>query len=280
MFRRLTATAAVSGALVLSLSGCLGEAEESARDTGGAVKLAAAQVLAKVTDKAEQVDTYRSNVSTRMNMTIQGQRVESSMEMSGQIRLRPQPAIKATATVSGSAGGQSLPGGSRRMEILMLGGDFYLNMGEPALTGGKPWGKVPADAMAGQNSGDLLKQIQNNGPAEQTRMLTQSPNVREAGKETVDGVTTTRYSGTLSQQDMQRLSPQSRDKLDELYKSLNIQQMRIDIWVGDDGLPRKQTAEMTAAEGAVSVTAYFSGYGQPVDITAPPADQVGTVKLP
>lgn len=280
MYRRLTATAAVGGALMLTLTGCLGEAEQASRDTGGAIKQAAAQFMAQVSDRTEQADTYTTRSVTNTRMTVASQRVETRTEMRMQVRLKPEPAMKGTVTTTGTAGGQGLPTGRRPIQMIMVGDGLYMNMGSPELSGGKPWAKISVSGASGMGA-DTLKQAQQYGPAETTRMLTASPDVREVGRETVDGVATTHYAGTVDPAaDFGALGPEYRKNLQKAFEGLDVQRIQIEIWVDGDGLPRKQTARTTMKMGTVDVTATFSDFGEPVEITAPPADQVGEFKLP
>ncbi|REE98098.1 hypothetical protein [Thermomonospora umbrina] len=274
MYRRLTATAAVCGALTLSLTGCLGSAEEKAGDAGGAVKLAAAQILAKVSDKAGSADSYRVKLTSDSRLSIQGQQMSVRMDMDMEVRHRPVPAMRGSMTTFGT------PGGGRPVKMIMVGRSLYMNHGSTALSGGKPWARMPVgDGAAGGS--DPLEEMERNGPGEQARVLTASPNVRVVGRETVDGVVTTRYAGTLNPAtDFARMPPEHREKYEGIYRKLKAQRVSIELWVGDDGLPRRQKVDMTLAVGAVTAIGTFFDYGKPVKVSAPPDDQVGEFTSP
>ncbi|HEX2314777.1 MAG TPA: hypothetical protein VHJ17_13630 [Thermomonospora sp.] len=284
---RLTATAAVSGALTLSLTGCLGgggektrdTARDTGRDTGGAVKLAAAQLLARVSDKAGQADSYRSHIVTRTRMTMGSRRLEVGTDMRMAIRHRPSLAMSGTVTTSGMAAGGARAG---RMRMILVDRTMYMNLGSPRLTGGKPWARVPLDRLTAQGGADPLKEAERNGPAEQARLLTTSGDVREVGRETINGVPTTHYAGTVDPaRGFAKMSPEHRRKFEEMYKRLKVKAMRIELWVGRDGLPRKQRARITLPNGGeITTTGHFTGYGEPVRITPPPANQVGELTRP
>lgn len=283
MNRRLTATAAVSGALALSLTGCLGDAGNKAGDVGGAVKLAASQVMAKVSDKAGRSDTYRSRIISSGDLTIGDQKVNSSMEMTMQVRMSPTFAMKGVMKTR-IQGGPQLPGMEQPMEMIMVGDAMYMKAG-PAMakmSGGKPWARMSfKGATGGLGGGDLLKQAQRTGPAEQSKLLTGSKDVHEVGKETIDGVETTHYAGTVDLKNgFGNFDGKTQKKFKELYDGLGADRTNIELWIGPDNLPRKQVTNMTMSMGTMKVTAFFSDYGKPVSISAPPANQVGEFKMP
>ncbi|MBA9001327.1 LppX_LprAFG lipoprotein [Thermomonospora cellulosilytica] len=282
MYRRLTAIAAASGALLLTLTGCFGDPAGTGADAGGAVKLAANEILAKVSDKAGQSDTFRMKMTMDMRLTQEGLTVDTTTESDMAVRLRPAVALQGTMRVQASAGGTDLQD-APSMQMIFIDGSYYLNMGDPKLTGGKPWGRVSLEGLTGMGGADLSKEAQRQSPAEMARILTAAPDVKETGKETVDGVQTTRYEGTIDlQRDLAKLNQgQDSQELAETYRELGASTMRISLWVGPDSLPRKQTSQMTLKDGgSMTVTMVYRDYGKPVQISAPPADQVGEFRLP
>jgi hypothetical protein len=256
------AAAAIGGVLVLSLTACQEEKGGRSRDTGGAVQLSAAQVLAKASDQADRTDSFRQRTTTEGDLSVQGQKFKTRTEMDLRIRMKPDLAMVGTMTQSGTTpGGGGLPGLSRApMEMIMVGDAMYMKTGTPGLAGGKPWAKMPLGGGA-SGGGDLLKQSKENGPGERTRQLTGAKDLREIGKETVDGVATTHYRGTV---------PVAGDR------------MTVDVWVDSENRPRKQTTNgvIKSLGGKLTSTSYFSEYGKPFKVSVPPADQVGELDMP
>ncbi|WP_119728410.1 LppX_LprAFG lipoprotein [Thermomonospora amylolytica] len=279
MYRRLTAIAAASGALLLTLTGCFGDPAGTGADAGGAVKLAANEILAKVSDKAGQSDTFRVKMTMGMRLTQEGITVDTTTESDLAVRLRPAVALRGTVRVKASADETGLSD-TRSMQMVFVDGSYYLNTGDPKLTGGKPWGRISLEGLTGMGGADLSKEAQRQSPAEMARILTAAPDVKETGKETVDGVQTTRYEGTIDlRRDLAKLD-QGQD-MAEAYQELGASTMRISLWVGPDSLPRKQTSQMTLKDGgSMTVTMVYRDYGKPVRISAPPSDQVGELRLP
>ena len=51
---------------------------------------------------------------------------------------------------------------------------------------------------------------------------------------------------------------------------------KVDLWLDDQDRP----AKMTTTTSGVTMQVTYSDWGAPVTITAPPADQVGSLKMP
>lgn len=112
-------------------------------------------------------------------------------------------------------------------------------------------------------------------------MLTASPDIRRVGEEEVEGVRTTRYSGTVdASEGLKALDPEDRQAMEQQLQKLGAGKMTVDFWVDEQGLPRKQVVKTDMAQGRFEATAHCSDYGKPVQISAPPADQVGELRLP
>jgi hypothetical protein len=174
------------------------------------------------------------------------------------------------------SGRQSLPGG---LKMIMVDGAVYMNM--PLLTqisGGKPWMKFSEQDL--RKGGADFQQFAREGDLLDLRMVTKTmtaaKDTTKVGTETVNGVRTTHYTGSFSQRDaLAGLGPAEREQANEFFGTES-GKITFDLWVDGRQLPRK--LDMTSAAHGTRVmemTMAFSGFGQPVHITAPPADQVG-----
>jgi hypothetical protein len=276
MSRRFAAGTAVGAAVVLSLTGCLGES--GGGSAGGDVQLTAAQVLEKASQKTSQFDTFKTDMTVNAS-TPQG---AVNTHLKGQFRLKPSLAF--TMNVDNmSAGGRSLPTGG--IQMVYLDKAIYVKV-PPQLSqrsGGKPWGKIDL-AQMGQQSGfnldSLLSQSQQANPAEQTKMFTASKDARKVGEETINGVETTHYTGSITVAEaMSKLSAQNRAQLEKVYKEIGATKINFDLWADDQQLPRKLTTKIpTQQTGNLTVTMVYQDYGKPVNVSAPPADQVGDIR--
>lgn len=278
MIRRLTIGTAAGASLMLSLTGCLGggtAAKGSGGGTdGGAAVLTAAEAIQKTSQKTGAVDTVKldASVSGEFDST------PMTMHMTGQLRTHPSLAMALSIDQLQSKG-QSVAGG---MQEILIGDAIYMKM--PALsqmTGGKPWIKISLKQV-GQKAGisidQLLQQAQQQNPVEQTKMFTASKDVKKVGTETIDGVQTTHYSGTLTPSEAAaKLSPKLRAQYNKLYQQVGARATAFDVWVDNDSLPRKMVMKMTMKNGTMTYSMLYKDYGQPVSISAPPASEVGSL---
>jgi hypothetical protein len=167
---------------------------------------------------------------------------------------------------------------------IWLDNDLYMKI--PALSaelGGKPWAKISLSSMGslGSTIQQLVDSAKNTDPTSQLQPLLASGDVKKVGTETVDGVQATHYSGTVdpatafdSSQAAKNLTPAQISQLKSMLSSAGVSNEKIDVWVASDGLPVEETISMTTNAGAEKVDLHLSDWGQPVSITAPPADQV------
>lgn len=274
--KRRTLLAAAGIALVLPLSACSSTSEGNKNPGGSganpveALQLTAVQAVAKASEKSASADTFKATIS------VEG---PAKLQATTQTQLKPT-FMQSLDYQSIAAGGT---GGLGGMKAVITTDTVYINMPQLSkLAGDKPWIKWKLDGEDSLGLGSLLKQADQYSPAEQTKMLTSSGDVKQVGKEDVGGVPTTRFAGTTDAvAALGKLDPETRAKLEELYKSGGITTIAFDVWIGDaDQLPYKLVSNVTTSQGKVSTTMTFTDYGKPVTIQVPPADQVGDFKLP
>jgi hypothetical protein len=109
-----------------------------------------------------------------------------------------------------------------------------------------------------------------------------SSDVREAGPETIDGVATTRYEGTLDLEKVVESAPaEERDDLREvldLWKEVaSTTTFPYVVWVDRHGIPRRLHYEERQDDRSISTTMDFFDFGVPVVVDLPPSDQVMTI---
>jgi hypothetical protein len=170
-----------------------------------------------------------------------------------------------------------LPASLGQVEVRSVGGTVYVQVppGFSSLAGGKAWASFAAPtANAGTPSSfdatwliDWLRGIA--GP------------VTTVGTgDTVHGDPTTHYRATI---DLSKVAPGAPAGL----QPLTSQSVPVDVWVDGAGRLRRLTASVDASGasgasgasvpglGTVQVNAELWGFGTPVEVAAPPADQVG-----
>lgn len=146
--------------------------------------------------------------------------------------------------------------------VVLVDGIFYINLGQ--ISGGQ---FLQVDPAAGgqfaSSFGNLLEQA---NPASQLQLFDTALTdfaVEGAGPE-VDGVATTAYVLTLDPTTV--LTPEQIALAgDDVPDSVEVT-----ILLGGDDLPRRVTTSVAGAEVVID----YSAWGEPVEISAPPADQV------
>lgn len=270
MVRRSLAGAALGAALVLSLTGCLGES--GGTDLGG-VRLAAAEAIQLASQKTKQVDTFKANV--KLGVDAPG---GESISLSGpaHYRVRPTYGFHMSFTEVKVPGVQMPDGG----HLLLIGDTAYVKA--PMVSQvfkGKQWVKLSiaeAGKSAGADFGGLVDQMRRVDPIANTQMLTASKDAREVGQETVDGVRTRHYQGTYSVEEaLTKLDKGQRARLREELNGSGLDKMNFDLWVDGEQLPRKLVLKSNGAgQGTATVTVAYRDFGKRVNITAPPAGEV------
>jgi outer membrane lipoprotein-sorting protein len=238
----------------------------------GNVKLAAAEAVQQSVQKVGEVTSYSADMvldatgGDKGTSKIQGSFLYQSMpQLATDIRLD-------TITY----GGQNVPGGARAI----LSNDTVYVKSEllNKFTGAtKPWIKVSlADVDAKEQAGiqGFMTQIQQFDLAGTVKLLTASKDVKAVGAETVGGVDTTHYSGTFPVAEAAKVIDPA--KSEQLQQDLSrVKDVKFDFWSDAQNLPRKVTMSGSQQENTFNLTAFFKGFNEPVEIAAPPADQVG-----
>ena len=107
--------------------------------------------------------------------------------------------------------------------------------------------------------------------------------VEEVGRETVRGVETTHYLAVFDTAKLlEEATPEERAEI-EAQGPIPLEEMPMDIWIGDDGLVYRYVVDITGDTVAASpgegfermlMTFEMYDWGEDIDIEVPPADQV------
>ncbi|HEX5404459.1 MAG TPA: hypothetical protein VFX16_19405 [Pseudonocardiaceae bacterium] len=259
------AVLALTGCAPTSISGSaapVGASSGSSSHTGTTTVHSVADLGAAVRHGA----TAKNSVHVRMRMTVPG---AGAITASGDMKF-----AGAKTAISLTMNEPTM--GNLRM--VLLDGTLYMKL--PAamagLVGGsddKPWLKLafgadnPITQALGANFTDEL---------DPTKLLDQfksAGTITKVTHETLNGQQTTHYAITV---DVAKLGG-----TDQSLSGLTASTIPFDIWVNSDNLPVRIVSKMGfASPGGSSqeavLTADYTNWGQPVTITAPPADQVGT----
>ncbi|MET8562368.1 hypothetical protein ABZV75_17870 [Streptomyces flaveolus] len=274
--------AALSTAVVAALTGVAAcGSSDSGKDGGDKAAgrtvthvspIAALRSAEKSTDKADSAKVRSTtSIGDLMSMTANG-------------ALTWGDGLKGNLTIT-YTGGQMAEmmkkAGTQSMEARYLPDAYYAHMSDAFAQqagGGKHWIKYSYDDLAklGGASGSYMKdQIQNATPNQSVKMLLASGDVKKVGEETISGVHTTHYSGTLNVADLAgRTSDLSAGQLSALKKQLSqagVTTDTVDIWINDEDLLVKKTEKADTANGAMTNTSFYTDYGVKVTAEAPPA---------
>jgi hypothetical protein len=263
MVRRLAMGTAAGAALIVSLAAC--------QDDGGGGKqsdaMPAAQAIALASQKTADVSSYK--VAIKASGTGQ-----ASAKLHGTIQIRLKPDLAAVGTLdSASVHGAQLPGGER---AILLGDTFYAKIPQQfsQLTGGKPWVKFSVSQASRQSGVNLDGLIKRADPAQQTKIFTGSKDAKKVGTESIDGVKTTHYQGTVTPKEAGQLDPKAQEAFKRFYETSGAHKVTFDLWVGKDNLPRKLVTRVTADKGTGASTMIFSDYNKSFSVNPPPASEV------
>jgi hypothetical protein len=159
---------------------------------------------------------------------------------------------------------------------------IYMRLGFLAgmLPAGKTWVRIDLQ-QAGKGLGINLNQLMGGAaqsPTGSLDLLRSSGDFSEVGKETIGGVETTHYHGTVDLEKAATAGGLSSAEVQRLRAMGAPSQYPMDVWVDDAGLIRQFTESYDQTFGGKSVslemTMDMSDYGVPVDVTAPPSDEV------
>lgn len=219
-----------------------------------------------MTSKATQKYT---SVTVKMSeqVTAKGQAVD----MTGSDHMSWSPvALDMTITSPQMA---SQLGATSSMRMMMSSTTMYMGFtgNAPADFNGKHW--VKFDLSKNAAVAESLNKSSGQDPSTQVKLFTSSGDIKRVGTQTVDGVPTTHYSGTV---DLAKLAADQNPRLKSLVQldsKLGINTLDVDLWVNDQSLPvRAQEATPPSSSVPLKATVDYSDYGtMPVTITPPAA---------
>jgi hypothetical protein len=271
--RRATLSVAVVAALT-GVAACGSSHSGNDKAAGGAINVSPIAALRTAEQSTDKADSAKVRSSTSIG---------NLMSMTGDGALTWGNGLKGKLTITytgGQVADMMRQAGTTSMEARYLPDAYYAHMSDAYAknTGGKHWLKYSYDDLAklGGASGSYMKdQLQNSTPNQSVKLLLASPDVKKAGEETIAGVHTTHYAGTVNVADLAgKSSNLSADQLAAMKQQLDqagVTTEKVDIWINDQNLLVKKSERADTAKGAMTSTAYYSDYGVKVDAVAPPA---------
>ncbi|MGH3517071.1 MAG: hypothetical protein ACRDQ7_06555 [Haloechinothrix sp.] len=188
--------------------------------------------------------------------------------------------------------------GGQQMEIRYVGKTMYIKMPQamPGMDPSKPWIKFAAggDDPYSQMLGDMDQLIEQNDPSKILEQIGDAGTITESSETQLDGQDARYYKIDL---DMAKLVDQlpgglSEEMLTEL-EGTGVKSLPVELWLNSDNLPMQFVMDMSelmkavaqdtgqpAPSGKSVITMKYTDWGAPVDIEAPPADQVSEFEMP
>jgi hypothetical protein len=193
----------------------------------------------------------------------------------GTIQFQRKPTLQASETLNTTAAGKST-----QIKVILTGAAIYLH--EAALAGqlGKPWLKLDLSALNGTDLASIAQlahSLQGNDFANQTQLLAVAKNVHVAGTQTVDGVATTEYAGSVRAAEARKTLPASfRKAMAPELQVLGNGTISFHVWIDGQHHTRKITDVETVNGETINTTVNITAINQPVQIALPPASQTVT----
>ena len=286
---RAAASAAAVAAVLLSLAACgpLGTSASSGgptvppRTPAGAPAANSTAQAVQALDLVQKQTDHLHSVSAEETLSI-GDLI--SAKARGRLAWGAGgPLGTLTMTFTGGRQAQVLRslGISATMEARYLPDAVYTHLSgaQVGVAGGKHWAKYTYAEMGtlGGDTADFGKDFfQSNNPVRSVDLLLSAGDLREVGRETVRGVAATHYSGTLDVAALTSLrAPHlSAAQLAAEKRALQAQGVTtetLDLWVSADHLPVEVHKTEQTNKGLETGTIFYSAFGVPVHVQAPPA---------
>jgi hypothetical protein len=249
--------------LTVLLSSC-GSAEPETSETATSEAATSAPTTADEIDAADFVaaisSAQREAGTWQMEMTFESEDLEfdatgaSRYPDSGQV-----PDLSMT---------MNLPEEGEEMEMVVVDEIFYLRL-PPEAGVPTPWLKIDPDGgdPISAELAPLIEQMTSSADLEQSfESFAAASSIERGDADLIDGVDVTEYVVTVD------VSEIPADELGGAApEDLPFDELTYSLWVGDDDLVRRMTSDL-GGYGTTDTTIF--GYGEPVEIEAPPAGQV------
>ena len=269
MKRTILSALALSGALALGACGSTTAGTGASTGTSAEAPAAASAKVGDTVDLAELAARSSAAVKDKgtahmtMDMGTEGT-MEADVDYGGE-----GPRMAMTMTTSGET-----------LQMVYVDKVMYMGGASMAeMTGGKTWIKIdPAgDDMMSKMMGPVLTQMESamGNPAEQLTVYKGA----EATVKSVEGGVRT-YTVTLTKEQLTAAMSAQKEALpgldEEGLKQIPEKGVTYDLSLDADDLPVAMSMDVSGQ----ALTMTYSKWGEPVDVAAPAASDVGTFELP
>ncbi|MFF7075763.1 LppX_LprAFG lipoprotein [Streptomyces lavendulae] len=271
-YRKKTA-GAVLAALLLAGGATACENGDAAKKTDSGASAAPSRAAERPAEAAPaaylEKTKKKSQEITSLAYTMSGK--AAGQNISGEAAMRMKPTVAMSMTMDSP----DEPG--EKVQIRLVDGAMYMGSGTQ-------WLKFDLKALAPEQAKELdslgsAQQGQN--PADTADSLSASKDLKKVGEETIDGQKTTHLAGTVSLDELRTRNaasaPEAKDRQEKNLKALEqqgIKSLTMDIWIDEADQAKQVRTQGQGTSGPMDITIKFKDINKPVEITAPPADQV------
>lgn len=253
--------AALAAAPLLILAACGGD---STSDLTGASD---ATSPTPSDDGALTEETFYSAV-TQAQLRAQTVHMSAEMAVGGQ-QMTIEGDLETGDTLADSAMDMTMsaPALGEGLRIVLVDEVMYLNLGQ--MTQGK-FAKVDLGDTS-TPMGQMMSQLAGSAdPSAAMKAMERGiTSFEQVGKEQIDGVDTCRYNVEVDLKEV--LAAQGMSDLPGAATAQLPKTVTFDMWVGKDDLIRRMSFSLGEA---MTITMNLTDWGEPVDITAPPRNQI------
>ncbi len=238
--------------------------------------VAGAALLLTAGEKADAAGTVSYSMIMKTTATGTGEITTTAEGVSAM-----KPPLRSRIAMTIDSAGKPLV-----MEMLMTPDAMYIKY-PPEMAkqfGGKAWVKLgfaDLEKAGGQNFKQLIEQSQQSSPTAYLKTLVAAGDIKEVGQETIRGTETTQFSGTITAEALTKAySGDVQVQMESLLKQMGTSPVKLDVWMGADGLPRRLHQLMTIAGNEADITIEFLKFGAELDVTPPPAEEITNMATP
>jgi hypothetical protein len=272
-FRLRRGAVVLAGVLALGLSACGDEAGGGSTTPSAAASEAGGVEALKAVELAAQTSQTKSTASFTMDLDMTMGAEKLPMTAKGQMDAGKN-AMKLDMSMS-------VPGqGAMKLKQIVVGNTIYMS-GIPGMPGNQ-WVKLSLEELGAAAGGGATANLgAGSDPADQLKLLTQvSDDVKAEGKETINGVETTKYVGTIDLEKAAAASGAEAKDLAEVrkqYEQLGLKKIPFTLYVDDENLPARMEMAMNGQVANAGKTEKmqmtmkmdFTDWGGDVNIAAP-----------
>lgn len=286
---RKTVVAAAGLALVLTVAGCGSKeagtpvaADNNSASTGDGGSGGGLKIFGNALDLAGAVNNNSKAKSAKMSIDMAsaggtGAAANMNIHGSGAFKVDGTNLAMQMSMDMSSIG---------TMEMRIVDKALYMKIpanlaGQGGLSADKPWFKISADGTdpLSKTLGPMIENMSANfDVSKQMEQIKAAGTITKSAKETLDGQETTHYWITV---DMAKAAksltdPDMRKLAEQAASSAGMKSLNEEFWVNSDNLPVQVVVATPISAGqSANVTVKYTDWGSPVDVQAPPADQVG-----